>query len=813
MSTSQGASAPAQTSPAQTPPARSETVDRTATRAVRRSSRPDRDTWIDLGFVVLLGVIALSGLGATFTGNQYLVVGTIGLLLGAAVAQVVRGRGWPLVAAVVLLALAFALVGGPLALRSLGNTAFVPTPSTLRALVEGSVFGWKDLLTTLPPVDGAGELLVLPLLMGAVAGMLGAAAAAARPRRAWIAACAPAIVLLVLLASVILLGVRRPSSLVLQGAAFAAIALLWVALRARQRSAVVNGGTGGWGRVVGATGLALTAAAVALPAAGLVSDDDSERAVARNWVAPPFEIGRYPSPLAGFRRYVNPLGTGDGTNLHDTVLFTVTGAPAGTRMRLAALDRYDGLVWGASDDPLPDEEGDSFQRVSSTIENPAEGERIEATVTLGPEYGGVWMPTAGALQGIEFETGDPRAKSEQFRYNLATWTAVVPTGLNPGDRYSFSSVLVDDTLDDSVVPAVGTAPGVEGTAFLDGPAEAWSGGASQATARLLAVAEHLRSQGKYSDGVVRAERGYHPGHGLYRLNEEFVAQDTMVGNDEQYAAVIALLAQKLGLEARVVMGAVLPEDGIVEGRDIQAWIEIRAADGTWRTLPTESFMSEEPPTEQTPQRNEPMTGTIVPPPNPIPPPSDAGELSDTDLKKRKVDAEEVDTPDAAEPWPAWIAPVLTYVGLPLALLALFAGGVLGAKAWRRRRRRTSSRPASRVVGAWREVLDEARDLGRPVPSGGATRRQQADVLGGDGAVALARRADGAVFGPEPPAAAEADSIWDDADRERRQLRHGTGWWRRTRAALSPRSLLPSRNAAGSMGRWVAGAMRPPRRSR
>ena len=44
----------------------------------------------------------------------------------------------------------------------------------------------------------------------------------------------------------------------------------------------------------------------------------------------------------------------------------------------------------------------------------------------------MWLPTVGALQSMTFETGDPRAKAEVFRYNLATSTAVVPSGLRRG---------------------------------------------------------------------------------------------------------------------------------------------------------------------------------------------------------------------------------------------------------------------------------------------------------------------------------------------------------------------------------------------
>ncbi len=71
------------------------------------------------------------------------------------------------------------------------------------------------------------------------------------------------------------------------------------------------------------------------------------------------------------------------------------------------------------------------------------------------------------------------------------------------------------------------------------------------------------TEGRYSDGVVAAEQIYHPGHDVKRLGDEFANAPIMVGNDEQYAAIMALLASNVGVPARVVMGAVVPEDGVV----------------------------------------------------------------------------------------------------------------------------------------------------------------------------------------------------------------------------------------------------------
>jgi hypothetical protein len=774
-------------------------MSHTSTRTRTRTSRlvPDGHAVVDLVLVLLLTGVALSGLATSFTGWSFLVVGMLGAVLAVVVTHLTRAAGWPLVAPVLILAGVFFLLGGPLCLRATGDTAFLPGGPTLSTLVDQAIFGWKDLLTTLPPVDGDGPLLVLPWLLGLLAGLVGTSLSQLRLRRAWLTALLPVLGLTAVLAAVILLGVRRPQSLVVQGSVFAALALGWLALRARRASATVHGGTSGWGRLVVGAGLVALASALAVPASALVlGDDDGDRAVVRNWVEPPFDIGRYPSPLAGFRKYVDLLGKKDAVNVHDRTLFTVDGAPAGTRVRIATMDRYDGMVWGASDDALPEAAADSFQRVSSTIDNPVEGTPVRATVTIGEAYDGVWLPTIGALQSLDFRIGDPDGKAEAFRYNLATSTAVVPTGLQEGDTYSFSAVVPDDSLDATTVASSAAVPPPEGTAFLKTPATQWTSKATTPMERVEAIAEHLRTEGKYSDGVRRSEQVYHPGHSIQRLSTGFVQAQQMVGNDEQYAALMALLAGEVGVPARVVLGAEVPDDGVVTGADVSAWVELRAADGSWRTLPTDAFMSDEPPADQLPETNTPMTGTVVPPPAPIPPPSDAGDQSDADLKERKADKkkadEEEDEASVVDRLPGWVAVVVTYVGGPLLVLLLLVGVVVGAKLLRRRRRRSAAVVSARVVGAWRELVDHARDLGQPVPLGPTvTRREQSGAIASERASSLARRADGHVFGPGAPGADAARTYWETVDAERRAMSLSVGRRRRLLAAVNLRSLRPT----------------------
>lgn len=764
----------------------------TRTRVRAHHLLPDRHSWIDLGFTVVLSAIALSALGTSFTGSGYLVVGLLGVLVAAVVAHLTRAAGWPIISAVVICLVVFFLLGGPLCLRSLGDTSVLPGPSTLARVADQAIFGWKDLLTTLPPIDGDGPLLVLPWLAGMLAGLVGVGLAHLPVRRAWLAALLPVLGMTVVLAGAIVVGVRHPQSLLLQGAVFAGLALAWLAVRARRAGAAVQGGTTSYVRGAGAVVMLALAAAVAFPASALVGGDDAERVVARNWVEPPFDIGRYPSPLAGFRQYVDLKGRTNAQNVYDKTLFDVDGVAAGTLVRIATMDRYDGMVWGATDNALPGPADDSFQRVSSTIDNPVEGKPVDVTVTLGEGYRGVWLPTVGALTSMHFQTGDTRARAEVFRYNLATSTAVVPTGLQPGDRYSFTAVEPDDSLTPETVGSADTTGLPPGAAFVQGPTEKWTEKAgSDPMRRVFAAAEHLRTEGRYSDGVGRTERIYVAGHSVWRLSDEFVNAPQIVGNDEQYAATMALIANDIGVPARVVLGATVPEGGRVTGKDVSAWVELRAADGSWRTLPTEAFMSTTPPADRVPETNTPMSGTVIPPPNPIPPPSDAGEQSDADLKERKATRKKAqeDEEGLIAGLPTWVGTVLTYVGGPLLVAALLLGAVVGLKALRRHRRRSADSASARFVGAWRELVDHARDLGQMVPLGPTvTRREQSVGIVSGRAGSLARRADSFVFGPGVPEEAAAATYWESIDAERRAMSQEVGRWQRVRAAVSLRSL-------------------------
>jgi hypothetical protein len=646
---------------------------------------------------------------------------------------------------------------------------------------------------------------VLPWLMGLVAGLLGAVLGLVRTRRPLVAAPLPLLAPLALLALVILLGVGRPEALWLQGSAFAMLALAWLGLRYSRVAAPVRSTQentrGRLARLGAGAALVGMAGLLAVPVGTWAAGGDEGRVILRTRVDPPFDVGQYPSPLASFRRYVElPEGEQSPLNLYDTTLFTIEGVPTGSRVRIAVLDSYDGVVWGASNVAQPgDQPGDrrsdqpgvvddTYQRVSTVIDNPVAGDAVDARVTIGPGWGGVWLPTVGALQALHFVAGDTEELSESFRYNLATSSAVVPAGLRPGDVYTFAAVSPSDELTPETATSGNFGQAADAAGFLDTQAVQWSEGERQPMRRVLAIARHLKSEGKYSDGVIESEKIYHAGHNRYRLTDDTggVNSPFVVGNDEQYAAWMALLANRIGVPARVVFGAVVPAGGVVTGADVQAWVELQVADGSWRTLPTELFMDDDRPAEQQTTRRQQLSGSVVPPPAPIPPPSTAGEQNDADMLVRKSRSTAKNTADeVAGPVAEWLGRLVRFVGVPLLAVTILLSSVVVAKLLRRRRRRTRTKVSARFVGAWRELVDHARDLGQPIPVGaGVTRREQSSEIVSPGARSLAHQADSQVFGPRVPRPRDAEAYWRQVDREREAMSASVSRWHRVRAALN-----------------------------
>jgi hypothetical protein len=738
---------------------------------------------IDGAFVFALGVVAAWGLRDSYTGLRFLIAAGVGLALGIVIGQVttlLRSSAWMPVMVTIA---AFFLLGGAVALNTQGVLAMLPLPGTLIELARQSIGGWKSLLTTLAPVDD-GPLLALPYLLGLVCGAGGMVLARRTRYVAW-----PLVFPGAFLAAAILLGVFQPTRIALLGGAFSGLAFWWMHVRAkrvRRRNRV--SGTA-WRQPAAALvmiGAAASAAVVLNGETPLLGNH--ERVVLRSYVTPPFNVGQYPSPLITFRKYTKGYRSKqEDQYLWDQELFRVTGLPEGTRMRFAALDSYDGSTWRAADQaPGTAGASGSFQRVGSTIRSGARGRPVEAEVTIGEGYDGVWLPTTGTLTEIDFSGARGEDQADFFRYNLATSTGVVPSGLQTGDRYRFDAYVDEVAFTESLQPSADAVQAVDpGVDFLP-VAQRWGGGASEPSAQLMEIAHTLRDEGTYTDGEAGFE-SFLPGHSAKRLSIFSADGAQIAGNDEQYAAMMALLANQVGIPARAVIGATVPADGVVRGQDVRAWVEVKSASGRWAELPTEEFMSRErPPDLDVPTPQELVSGDSVPPPAPVRPPTMVGDPI-SDSLNQKIRADDRGVVDFI----LWLVRLLLLIALPLAVVAAPFALILVFKARRRSRRRTAGGPADRLAGAWQEAIDAARDLGHPAYRA-RTRRETARDAGLDELQPLARRTDALIFGPREPTDEDAHRLWAETDEFRRSLTKEMPRLRRWRAATAVTSLFGPR---------------------
>lgn len=719
--------------------------------------------------LVLTG-IALSGWASTYDGNRWLVVGLLGAALAGFVAAWLAARGWGSDVLVLVLIPLYLLTAAPVA-----SVAY--DDALLGTVLGGTVDSWTLLAGSHPFVPAEGVLVLPPYLVGLVSGGL-ATSLALRSRSPGV----PVLVPLAAFVVVQVLGREQPDWVA--ATAFACTAVAWIVLR-ELRLEVRAGPVALVTRLGMAAALVAVAAAWASPVADLVEPAAGSRVLLRD-VAPAYDVADVRTPLESFRRYTEPAPGALG-NLHDRELLTVRGLPAGTRLRFAALDVYDWKEWHADDKTVAGRHDDRFLRVDGSLDNPATGEEHFVNVEVEQAWDDQWVPTAGAVQWFGFDGSRADDRLENFRYNPATRTGVMTGPLTPSDSYEFSTVLTDDRLTRGLAPS----PLLDRDTFIlakfvDLAALAWSQGATSPIDGVLRAAEVMRTTGRYSDGAVGYEQKYHAGHNRQRIGEEFIG-GSLTGNDEQYAATMALIATRLHVPARVVVGAVLPPSGVVRGRDVSAWVELRVADGSWRVLPTQAFMGSTPPEVDRFQTN-PDPDLQLPPGTDLKDHFDYEPPTYTEREERR--AARVAEEEGSGWW--WKLPLALLAAVVLLLVvALLAAPVLK---WRRRRARLGApRVTLRYAGAWLELVDLARDLGVAVPRG-LTRPAEAAAMGRG--AELAAEADRVIFGTELPDPAAAEAFAAAVAAEARGLRAAAPWHRRLLRPFRPASLRRRRSARG-----------------
>jgi len=713
-------------------------------------------------------VAALAGwAGAMFFpvfGWQELARPVIGaMVVPAAITWVARKRP-------VAVALAAALVGF---LAGAAVLVFQGVGGLGHEIVDSTVNGWARILTTTIPADPDADLLFVPFALTFVAAALGAELVVRRGLR--VAAALPAVLVVVVaeMFSAGLNGDRMVSALVVL-AVLGSLALTDHGASAESDDA----GTSPWSLTSSPFVRGIGALVVVAAVAGIVGPHlpghDRE----------PFDPRRYQDPPNDPRQSVNPLAELGGWRSKaqaDSVLFRATvdrDGPLVLRFRLVALDHFDGRTWS---------EGEGYRTVgvvlpSATGLASAPTVRVDQQITV-EGLSGIWLPAADRPDRLTGAT---------VLQNRATGTLVRRAGDVTDLTYRVRSEVRDpavDALRGAAAPLDDPALGQPKIpAEVTKLAVAWTQAGVSPYEKALLIKEHL------GNGDFKVAKDALPGHDTSRLldflglSKHPAAAGDKRGDAEQFATAFGLVARAAGLPSRVVVGfnAGRPEgdDYVVRGAQATAWAEVYFDGLGWYpfdTLPGDAAKQltpeEQKLEDQKLKEEKALSGAIHDPKRVVPPPQPP-------------------PPRPVEP-PSLVSQVLRWtvgvVGFAVLAFALFAGSVIALRAFRRRRRRNASAAGDRVIGAWRDVIDELAVRGVRM------RRHMTvhDLLDEAGdvtpavepLVGLGSEVNRLRFGDPVCSDGDAERAWRAADAFRSAAAQAQPRLRRLRWRLDPRALV------------------------
>jgi hypothetical protein len=386
--------------------------------------------------------------------------------------------------------------------------------------------------------------------------------------------------------------------------------------------------------------------------------------------------------------------------------------------------------------------------------------------------------------------------TDDLRYSAAAETGLLPGGWQPGDQYTvLSTVPPQPSVDQLSATATAAVPSVTTASLPDllrSKASSYSAKATTAAGRVEAIRAGLAADGLFSHGDDGRQSA--AGHGLDRMTA-MLAAVPMVGDQEQYATLMALMVRSIGLPARVAVGFVTPPGSSsgatipLRGSDISAWVEVPFDGYGWVAFDPSPDPTKLPADEQQQSQTERRAVSVEVPP--ALPQAQPGTV-DTESADQRPDDAESDSA-VAPPTSSALQMVLVILGwvallIAIALLPLLV--ILGLKATRRRRRKRAEHPRDQITGGWDELLDTAIDAGyRPAPW--LTRTETAADLRDSGVLQvdwLAPAADAAQFSPGPVNPERARGYWREVDDRGAELLGGLPRWRRWRARLSLASM-------------------------
>ncbi len=726
---------------------------------------PTSRTWIDVSVVLVLCVLGVIGFEPPFGGFGFLLAGVGGLVVGAAVAVVAGMLRLDAIATTIGVVIAYFLLGSAFAVPGQAILGFLPSLQSLASLAIGAVYGWADIVTLQTPIGAPEYITVVPWISTFVVAFVATTLAVRwlprHPASAWrrgVTLTGPVALYL----AAILTGTDTPFLAGVRGISFAALALVWLAWR--RSSTRVTSPEGARRlrsrRIAGIATLVAAAVVVGGGIAFVAAPANDDRFVLREEIDPPFDPLQYPSPLAGFREYSKIM--------REDLLMTVDGLEPGDRVRLATMDSFTGKLWTATGPDTQTDGSGSFALVGRELPTQrfvTPDRRENVTVTIAG-YDDVWIPSVGYAHQLDFTDGRAAEASDDLRYNDATGTAVLTSGISEGDSYTIDAVvqrpLSDEALSDVPVAALTLPPITDNPDVTTSKALEYAGAATTPADQLRAIELAVSSTGFLSHGLASDTVPSRAGHGADRI-DDLLSRTQMIGDEEQYASAFALMASTFGYPSRVVMGFA-PEvaEGQpteVYGADVSAWAEV-AFDGVGWVMFDATPEETDIPQDQVPKPQIEPQPQVRQPPRAEKDPEDL--LTPVELDNEKT---EDDDPFVL---PAWVIAVGLSLLIP-AVIVLVPALVVGAvKARRARRRRAAAETHSQVAGAWDELVDRHAELGFAVPDR-VTRTMLADRIDAQRPAestlrisSLATRTDEAVFSGREVDPELSDRTWTEA---------------------------------------------------
>lgn len=709
--------------------------------------------------VVLAVAVATTGLTyLRYFGDRSFLIGIVAAAAGGVlVTALTVSTRWPAVVSVALSVVGFGLVGVFAVFRSTLDHG-VPTAHTFAAIGSGVVLGWARMLSANLPADPTGELVVVPAL---VTWIVAAASAAVivRTRTVLVPVVAPVVAFGV---GLVFTAGRPVGGFVLVAAVLVELLLLGL-LRSGAADPLARGATvrATLGKLAFGLPVVLIATAVGVAGAMFVPvATGTNRFDLRDVVPVNLAVGDTLSPLVTLKAQLRAPA-------QDLFTVRIGGDSSGVdRIRVVALDSYDGALWTSRDrfllagHHLPADTG---------IVDPRQ---VTMNVTI-KNLSGPYLPEVGVPTNVT---------APRFGYSTDSATLATDASSIAGLRYDLTADLPRRAGLDGAVPSVaGSAasdtrlpPGLPPEIQAKGVELA--GVVAQPYAKLLAIQNYLRTL-PYSLST-------RPGHSYDALRRLFSSNlSDQAGYAEQFAAAFAVLARSQGFPARVAVGYLLNpahkhgDTYTVTSRDAHAWPEVNLAGYGWVAFePTDpkhhpALPQQQQKQQQTAANNDDSAATHK------------ASQPTIDPKLRPVAA------------PSRISPLdwALFVLIGLGALLLLTPVTVAAEKFRRRTQRRSGSRAARIIGAWQDAADRLVEHGVPVTAASTAvevAAQATERLGerAGAVIVLAPLAVAAAYSPIEPDESAVGQAWQLNARLRRDLRRSHGPLRWVGAWLDPRPL-------------------------